>query len=106
ALHIELPGEHQVRNAALAAATVAWLRNLGRLDVTDDALRAGLESARIAGRLERLRDRPLLLLDAAHNPDGARALRRALETLYLAAHPTRRLILVLGLSEAHQPAQI
>src|SRR5206468_2483279 len=70
----------------------------------DQAMRSGLAAARIPGRLERLRECPLLLLDAAHNPDGARALVRALQSLYL--REGRSLILILGLSEAHQPEEM
>jgi dihydrofolate synthase/folylpolyglutamate synthase len=104
-LRIRLSGEHQVRNAALAAATALRLREAGAA-IPDDSLRTGLEAATLPGRLERLQEQPLLLLDAAHNPDGARALVRGLEELYLLPHPGRRLVLVAGLSDAHQPEEM
>jgi dihydrofolate synthase/folylpolyglutamate synthase len=104
-LEITLPGEHQVRNASLAAAAALRLIEEGA-GVSDEALRTGLSAARLPGRLERLQERPLLLIDAAHNPDGARELVRSLQEIYLAPHPGRRLILVLGLSEAHAPEEM
>jgi dihydrofolate synthase/folylpolyglutamate synthase len=104
-LSISLPGAHQVANASLAAATAARLAERGA-PVSERAIRLGLAAAAFPGRLERLRERPLLLIDAAHNPDAARRLVTALHDLYLAPHPTRRLILVLALSQAHQPAEM
>lgn len=66
-----LPGVHQRANAALA---VAAARALAPLD--DATVAAGLAKVRWRGRLERI-DRPghrTLILDGAHNPDGAEAL--------------------------------
>ncbi len=103
-LSISMPGEHQVANAALAAATAAWLSLAGPA-IPEAAIRQGLRAARVPGRLEVISERPLLLLDAAHNPDGARALAAALQRIYLAAEPAGRLVLVLALSEAHAPAE-
>ncbi|OLV19004.1 bifunctional folylpolyglutamate synthase/dihydrofolate synthase [Deinococcus marmoris] len=66
-----LLGAHGARNAALAAAA-AW-----RLGVGETAIRAGVAAASWPGRLEVLPSGGLgarILLDGAHNPDGARAL--------------------------------
>ena len=70
---LSLAGEHQRDNAALAFALA---QTLG----IDDATAAGaIEGARWPGRLERLEtELGPVLLDAAHNPDGARALAAAL----------------------------
>jgi dihydrofolate synthase / folylpolyglutamate synthase len=61
-------GQHQVRNAALAMALTQ------RLGVPVLAIQLGLERASWPGRLEYISGRPEILLDAAHNPEGARAL--------------------------------
>lgn len=73
-LTLALRGRHQVVNAAVAVCLLSELAGLGlRLD--DSALEAGLTAARWPGRLERVRWRGCdVLLDAAHNPAGARAL--------------------------------
>ena len=63
-----LRGAHQVGNAALAMAVTQ------RLDVPVQAIQNGLESANWPGRLELIPGNPSILLDAAHNPEGARAL--------------------------------
>ncbi|MBA2305174.1 MAG: bifunctional folylpolyglutamate synthase/dihydrofolate synthase [Acidobacteria bacterium] len=69
-----LAGAHQRDNAIVAIALVSVLREAG-FAVGDDALRQALEGVRWPGRLELLRyGRTDVLLDAAHNPAGARAL--------------------------------
>ena len=76
-LHVALPGEHQKANAAVALALLdAINRDLTRgVRVDDEAMRAGVSTATWPGRLETFEtpDGPVLL-DAAHNPAGARAL--------------------------------
>lgn len=74
---VPLRGDHQVTNAALAvAAAVAFSGEGGA--VTDAAVRCGLESVRLNGRLECVRDQPRVLLDSAHNPVEAQHLARTL----------------------------
>ena len=66
---LALPGRHQVSNAAVA---VCLMEELG---LPQSAIEAGLTGARWPGRLESVRWRGAeLLLDAAHNAAGARAL--------------------------------
>ncbi|MGY2895729.1 bifunctional folylpolyglutamate synthase/dihydrofolate synthase [Deinococcus sp. UYEF24] len=73
AFQTPLLGRHGARNAALAVLAAQ------RLGVSEAAILAGVADARWPGRLERLPWRGgQVLLDGAHNPDGARALRQAL----------------------------
>ena len=65
-------GFHQVDNAAACLAVLDALSP--RVEVDDDALRRGIASARIAGRLQWLDTPPRVLVDVAHNPLGAEAL--------------------------------
>jgi len=102
-LHMALAGEHQARNAGLAAAAALWLRADGVADFEDGALRNGLQRAWIAGRLQVVQDKPLLLVDAAHSPDRAQALRLALQSLYADRLAAGRLLLVIGCSRGHAP---
>jgi dihydrofolate synthase/folylpolyglutamate synthase len=88
-LSVPLPGAHQRRNAALAAAALLFLER--RLRLARAASRRGLEATRWPGRLEHVPGSPAILLDAAHNPDGARAL-----AAHLAARPSERRVLVFG----------
>jgi dihydrofolate synthase/folylpolyglutamate synthase len=60
--------------------------------VTTEAARHGLEAARMPGRLEVARRRPLVVLDGAHNVAGLRALRESLAQLA----PAKRLVLLFA----------
>lgn len=92
ALRVGLAGRHQLVNAACALAALEVIAAEG-FRLPEEAVRRGLAGVRWPGRLEVVRRRPLLLLDGAHNPAGARALRSALEELL----PGRRIILVSGM---------
>jgi dihydrofolate synthase/folylpolyglutamate synthase len=78
-LFLSLHGPHQGHNAAVALAAVEAFVGGGehRLDI--EVIRAGLAGATSPGRLEVVRRSPTVLVDAAHNPAGALALRTALE---------------------------
>ncbi len=69
-----LRGRHQVTNASLAVRLAESLRERG-FAVTSAAIMKGLETARHPGRLELIMSQPRVLLDGAHNPSGARALK-------------------------------
>jgi dihydrofolate synthase/folylpolyglutamate synthase len=75
-----LAGAHQADNAALAVALAAraWAR-LRPGSLPAEAVRAGLQGVRWPGRLERVTSD--VLLDCAHNVEGARALAAALPPL-------------------------
>jgi dihydrofolate synthase/folylpolyglutamate synthase len=75
---IALPGPHQQENAALAAAMLRMLPALG-IVLPEEALADGIARARWPGRLETVAG---VLLDGAHNVDGAAALAAALRSLY------------------------
>lgn len=80
--HTPLLGAHGARNAALAAAAAV------RLGVGQETIRSGAAAARWPGRLERLPwHGGSILLDGAHNPDGARALASTLRELALPPLP-------------------
>ncbi|CAN5820228.1 folylpolyglutamate synthase/dihydrofolate synthase family protein [soil metagenome] len=67
-------------NMALAAATVAELPACG-FHATEREIQTGIERMRIPGRIERMRNEPLVLLDGAHNPQKMQALAVNLEVL-------------------------
>ncbi len=88
---IRLLGRHQVTNAVTAIAAARLLRAAGAT-ITDGSIREGLRRTRWPGRLHLFPGHPLVILDAAHNPAGAKALRAFLDEHRLAG----RLILVFG----------
>lgn len=76
--YLPLYGEHQGFNAALAIAAVESLIGGGTQPMTGDVLAEGLSQVVSPGRLQLLGIAPTVLVDAAHNPHGARALAVAL----------------------------
>jgi len=85
-----LAGEHQRRNAGVAAAVVRQLEH--RFAVSSADLAEGLATTRWPGRLERLDAHPTVIVDAAHNPHAASCLRTALDALA----PARPRVLLFG----------
>ena len=75
-LALALRGRHQLANASLALAALELVNE--HFPVPQAALRYGLETVRWPGRLEVISERPLVILDGAHNPEGVRALADAL----------------------------
>jgi dihydrofolate synthase/folylpolyglutamate synthase len=78
-LFLPLHGTHQAQNAAVAVAAVEAFLGGGEQGLDIDVLRAGLASVDSPGRLEIVRRSRTVLVDAAHNPAGARALRDAIQ---------------------------
>ncbi|MGL4744703.1 MAG: bifunctional folylpolyglutamate synthase/dihydrofolate synthase [Dermatophilaceae bacterium] len=85
-LYLPLHGPHQAQNAAAAVAAVEAFVGGGEQPVDIDVLRAALASVTSPGRLEMVRRSPTVLVDAAHNPAGARALRAALADSFTFTH--------------------
>ncbi|NPV45992.1 MAG: bifunctional folylpolyglutamate synthase/dihydrofolate synthase [Armatimonadetes bacterium] len=94
-LTVDLPllGDHQAGNLAVALGLIELLREAG-YSITDEQIRAGVAATRWPGRLQIVRARPWVILDAAHNGPAARALARALPGTV----EYDRLIAVIGLS--------
>ncbi len=104
---VPLYGGYQASNAACALAAVeAFAGGSGALDA--DLVRAGFADVRSPGRLEVVRSSPTILVDATHNPAGARVTVEALAEGFA----FRRLVGVLavladkdalGILEAFEP---
>jgi dihydrofolate synthase/folylpolyglutamate synthase len=90
-----LAGRHQLRNVALAVAAAEELSKLGTAGITPQSIERGIRETRWPGRFQVLAARggwPEIVLDVAHNPAGAWALRSALSERY----ENRPLIFVFG----------
>lgn len=92
-LQLPLLGEHQRLNAALALATARVLA--AQLPVPEPVVLAGLRQVQWPGRLQQHRtsEGATILLDGAHNPAGAEALRAALERSF----PEQKPAFILGI---------
>lgn len=80
--YLPLYGGHQGFNAALAIAAVESLVGGGSQPIAGDILAEGLGSVTSPGRLQLVGASPTVLVDAAHNPHGARALVQALRETF------------------------
>ena len=67
---IELCGEFQIENAVTAIEAI----NCSGLNIPYETVRKGMKTAFIPARMEVMSRSPLIVLDGAHNPDGANAL--------------------------------
>lgn len=77
-IHLPLVGEHQVFNLSLVLCAVETVRKCG-FNITDEALKSGIENVRMPARFEVLSENPLFVLDGAHNPGGLKALSGAID---------------------------
>lgn len=77
-VYLPLYGDHQAQNAAVALAAVESFLGDGQVALADDVVTEGFGSVTSPGRLQLVGIEPTVLVDAAHNPHGAAALRNAL----------------------------
>jgi dihydrofolate synthase/folylpolyglutamate synthase len=99
-LFLPLYGDYQGQNAAVAIAAVESFLGNGTVPLSDDVLAEGLAEATSPGRLQLIGIEPTVLVDAAHNPHGARALAGAM-TEYFDFSEVAVVIAVLGDKDAH-----
>lgn len=90
-LQISLLGSHQQHNAAVAVRAVEILRSKG-YNIPEDAIRSGLKKTKWPGRLEVVSKAPVVLVDGAHNIEGASVLRKALDEYF----PGKAVIFIMG----------
>ena len=77
-----LTGRHQLRNVALAIAAAVELKRSFGYRIAPETIAAGIAHTRWPGRFQVLRGTPEFVLDVAHNPAGAWALRSTLSSRY------------------------
>ena len=87
-LELSMTGEHQIKNVKAALAALCVLEDRGMIKMPTDAFYDGIEAARQPGRLEVMKkgsivtgkqeDGLTVIIDGAHNDDGARALSAAM----------------------------
>lgn len=100
-VRLRLQGAFQAWNAAAAVTALDAAPVAGQPFLSDEAVKQGLASAWVPGRLEQIATRPTVVIDVAHNELSASVLASALRTQFGA--DKRRLILVVGLSRHHEP---
>ncbi|MEM4408236.1 MAG: folylpolyglutamate synthase/dihydrofolate synthase family protein [Candidatus Caldarchaeum sp.] len=81
-LRFGLLGKYQLGNAAISICAIERLALDGDIYIDEATLRRGLEKTRWGGRMEFLRQSPPAIMDGAHNPAGAIALRESLSEMF------------------------
>lgn len=99
-LVIPFPGRHQAFNAAVVVEAALALCDRG-LEIPDEAILSGIAEARFPARIEVLSHSPVIIVDGAHNPDGARALADTLRAARL-----RGLAAVMGVLDGKRPEEM
>jgi dihydrofolate synthase/folylpolyglutamate synthase len=94
-VRLSLLGKHQLENVVSVVAALETLGGCSPLGVPPELIRRGLGEARWPGRLQVLSETPPVVLDGAHNPDGARVLALALKDLF----KKRKVGLIWGMCE-------
>jgi dihydrofolate synthase/folylpolyglutamate synthase len=92
-LGISMLGRHQVDNARVAVVALHELDRFGVLTLSETGLRRGLGEACCTGRMQIIDQRPTIVADVAHNPDGADALLASIVEVF----DYDRLIAVVGI---------
>lgn len=89
-INISMIGTYQLNNAATALEVLVCLEKQGYKVL--DNVEAGMKSAVVGGRFEKISDKPLIIIDGAHNPDGAMQLRKSVEMYFT----NRRIAFIMG----------
>ncbi len=102
-IHIRMQGVYQCDNAAVALMSLELLRQYMAFMLDEDDIKLGFERAFWAGRFEKVSDNPLIVLDGAHNPEGAESLAKSI----IDGYPQKKLILMMGmLANKHHEAYL
>jgi dihydrofolate synthase/folylpolyglutamate synthase len=96
---LALHGAHQGENAALALAAAEAF--FGR-PLEDDVVREAFATVQAPGRFEVVGRSPLVILDGAHNPDGARAAASTLDDFAVGGER----ILVVGMNSGRDAREM
>ncbi|MDR3644524.1 MAG: bifunctional folylpolyglutamate synthase/dihydrofolate synthase [Clostridia bacterium] len=92
-LRIPLAGRHQHRNFVTAWEAVEVLRMRCGFMIPDEAVEKGFAAVKFPARLEKLAEKPLVLLDGAHNPAGAAVLAQTVKRFL----PEKKMIVIMGI---------
>lgn len=78
---VNLKGEKQIYNASLCIETIEILRDKG-YNISEEAIRNGLETVIHKGRFETINQRPLMIFDGAHNKPAIENFIKSSEMYY------------------------
>lgn len=92
-LEIKLIGDHQINNSIVALNVIKYLRDNKNVEVSNESIEKGLLNTKWPGRIEKIKENPMFIIDGAHNEDGAKSLAKALEKNF----PNKKLTMLIGM---------
>ncbi|MDY2959598.1 MAG: folylpolyglutamate synthase/dihydrofolate synthase family protein [Hornefia sp.] len=92
-INISMAGDYQADNAVTALYAIELLRRQDKVDITSKEIRQGMKNAKNIGRMEVLSEEPWVIIDGAHNPDGAKSLKNNI----LKNFGEKKILMVLGI---------
>ena len=75
-------GEHQKENASLAITALIELNEAHMIDLDFNKMIDGIESVNWTGRIEQVKEHPLMVIDGAHNNESVEALIDTIKHYY------------------------
>lgn len=92
-LRLALPGRHQLENAVAALIAVELLEEDTGVKASSNSVASGFRSVKWEGRLQRVSEFPVVILDVAHNPAALSRIREYFEEFY----PEQEVLAVFGI---------
>ncbi|MBL0847668.1 MULTISPECIES: bifunctional folylpolyglutamate synthase/dihydrofolate synthase [Mammaliicoccus] len=81
-IQLKMIGQHQHENAALAITTLIEMFQRGIIQLDFNKMIDAIENTTWSGRIEKVKDQPLILIDGAHNKESIDALVNTLNQYY------------------------
>ncbi|WP_373598942.1 bifunctional folylpolyglutamate synthase/dihydrofolate synthase [Paraclostridium bifermentans] len=94
-LEIKLIGDHQVNNSVLALNVINYINSKENLNINEESIRHGLKETKWPGRIEKIKEEPMVIIDGAHNEEGATSLANSIDKYF----EDKNKILVIGMLE-------
>ncbi|WP_270659012.1 bifunctional folylpolyglutamate synthase/dihydrofolate synthase [Paraclostridium bifermentans] len=94
-LEIKLIGDHQIKNSILALNVIEYLNDIKITNISEENIRKGLLETKWPGRIEKISENPMFIIDGAHNEEGAKSLANSIDKYF----ENKNKILVIGMLE-------
>lgn len=98
---INLLGEHQLYNALTSLRTLEVLKCLG-YNIKDNDVLEGLANCRYGGRFEIINNKPLIIIDGAHNIDGIEKFTYTVKSMF----EDKKIVLFYGMLKDKNPENV
>lgn len=99
-IEISLMGQYQINNAALALSAVLKVAQHDHWQLTANEIKKSLKDTNWPGRFERINERPLIILDGAHNEPAIKELTTLLKTRF----KNQKINIIMSILEDKQSA--